>query len=796
MSYDLVEVALEKYTDFTLFERLASEMMRDFGYYDITPLGGTWDEGRDAIDIKHFEGKGTIKTVFQYSLQMNVSGKVIETLEKLKVNRIEYQKLIIVTNRKITSGQQTELRRRAVSEFKKDLEFFDREKIIPILGDPERGLMERYFPSLEKQIGLLYRERGEEISETREKSFLKTCSIFYYDKESENVRKTLIDKIIIEILATATSPVRNIQDLVSLINGKITAKTVDDIQVANAIKRLKENKTIVVGDSIVLTGTMKAQISGIESRLHESVNSLISEILAKIKRLCTCDISIEQEAHIRSNSLKTIVNCFYIYGSDIARQLSEEKVIQQVIDTSDTDIAACAMKNLSSEIGSVLLVAIAELFYRPNAEQYNILSSMCRSYLASVILSIDPVLSEFQATKFSKKIFILDTDFVLDTINEDSLKKKKNRKILDNLAAMNCRIVIPRNCIEECINHAKIADRTYTHFNDTLLSLPEEFVDQHVWNAFVKGFYYYRKMNPKSKINFFEYRANFYEEKNEYGFMLDVINTKMPPCVKVVQQKDLIDEKIDEEEIKKLGDSIYEIMKDSRKSKYRTVDEMKKISYLDAELYLIALKLNSDIDSKKSGLLSQYAYIISESNRYIKAVSGKRQYKNIVIRSYSIYSLLRVIGIIKNPRNEMETLADPLLERIVNEMWEDVSRLVKNGIRLDNMNLTRLRWDMDENLHEKLVRIESEDEKAIADDTKVYNRDDDYMEMLHKFRDKGYSLVPEAEALIAIVEEDKKTIDNLQKEKKEYDNIIRDLLSKSSEFGKKKQRYLRKIARR
>lgn len=793
MSYDLVEFALEKYTDFTLFERLATEIMMDQGYSSIIPLGGVFDEGQDAIYEKHYIGEGVFRTVFQYSLQENVADKVIKTIEKLRVNGIEYQKLIIVTSRVFTAQQQITLNKNALSDYNKDLEIYDRERIIPIIADSQSGLMARYFPDIKKQIDIYYGDQKDDISETKESSFLKTCSIFYYDKDAEIVRKNFIDKLIIEILALSSRPVSGIPELVTIINTKITARAVDDSQVSNAIVRLRNIGAISETNGISLSSGKRMEIGNIESKLKQNVNALISDITTTLRNTSGSKISREEEGYIRANSLRVIVACFRQYGYEIAKQLTEGSKIRQVLDINDGEFLECAKNNLSDKLGRLLLAAIAEVFFEPNDEQYIILSDMCRSYLASVILSIDPVLAEFQITRFAKKTFILDTDFVLDTINEYCPQRSKNLKTLESLLSMDCRIVIPRNCILECINHARISDRTYNHFYDTLLSLPPELVEQHVWNVFVKGYYYFRKANTNSKISFLEYKNNYYEVGSEYAFMLDVVKSMMPTKINIVEQKDLIDEQIEQVEIKKLGDTIYEIMKDSRKAKYRTEDEMRDIAYLDAELYLIALKINAQDESEQSGLLSQSAYIISESNRYIKAVSRIDKYKNIVIRSYSIYSLLRLIGSVKKPRNEMDTLADPLLSKIVSDIWDDVERIIKNGIRLDNMSITRLRWDLDGKIHDRLIKI---DENDLLDDTQPVGADDDYIVFLKSFKEKGYSLAPEAEQLIKIVTDDRATIAKLESEKKKSEDIIEEIMKKSEEFGKKKQRYLRKILKK
>lgn len=793
MSYDFIEIALEKYTDFSLFERLATEIMHSYGFSTITSLGGSWDEGQDAIEVRHYTCESSIKTVFQYSLQENVAGKITNTLEKLKKNGIEYDKLIIVTNRVFTAQQHIRLRQKAIKEYKKELEIFDKEKLIPILGDKENGLMVRYFPDIKKQVEKFFSQTPDQLTETKEASFLRTCSIFYYDKDSELIRKEFIDKLIVEILAKTKNPIQNIPDLVSIINSRITSRTIDDVQANNALARLKIANSITDKNGITLTVNKRAQLINTESKIKENVNSLIQYILQNISKTVSRQISQEEEGFLRANSLKVIVACFHLYGSDIAKQLSNSKSIKQIVDITATDITNCAKKNISDELGNLLVAEIAELFFKPTPEQYDILSDMCRSYLASVILSIDPVLSEFQTTKIGAKIFILDTDFILDSINNELPQRRKNKTIIENLQLMGSRIVIPRNCVVECINHAKIAYRTYEHFRETLLSLPSEFVEQHVWNVFVKGFYYFKKEKPDTKINFNEYTSNYYESENDYSFMVDVIKSKLSNKVEIIQQRDLFDGDIPEKEINELGDTIFAMTKDSRKAKYRTPEEMKEISNLDAELYLIALKLNTDETSTRGGILSQQAYIISESNRYIRAVSGTDKYKNIVIRSYSIYSLLRLIGTVKKPRDEMDTLADPLLSKIVFEMWDDVERLILNGIRLDNMEITRLRWDFDKKLHERLIKI---DEMDLSDDTLAVGKEDDYIELIKSFKEKGYSLVPQAEQLVEMISSDKREIEQLQSEKKKNEIIIANLLQTSEAFGKKKQKYLKRMMNR
>jgi len=114
MSLDVVEIALDRLTDWSTFEKLASEIMRDEGYPDIRPLGGVHDGGEDAAVERYFEATGRrFRVVFQYTLRSDVSVKLDDTIRRLETSGAQFQKLVIVTSAQISSETQAALRRRA-----------------------------------------------------------------------------------------------------------------------------------------------------------------------------------------------------------------------------------------------------------------------------------------------------------------------------------------------------------------------------------------------------------------------------------------------------------------------------------------------------------------------------------------------------------------------------------------------------------------------------------------------------------------------------------------------------------
>src|SRR6185437_855621 len=126
VSLDLIEIALSRLTDFAEFERLATEVMYLDGWHDIKPLGGVSDQGQDAISESFFQAE-LERTVFQYTLQEYLPGKVAETIEKLKTNGIAFSELVIVTRHEISSESQLKMKRDARSDHNVRLEIYERK---------------------------------------------------------------------------------------------------------------------------------------------------------------------------------------------------------------------------------------------------------------------------------------------------------------------------------------------------------------------------------------------------------------------------------------------------------------------------------------------------------------------------------------------------------------------------------------------------------------------------------------------------------------------------------------------
>lgn len=138
MSLNLIIQALEGFEDGFEFERLCNDIMH-LHYPGFKPGGRMHDLGADGslvldenntrLYIKSSSRQSQI-FVFQYSLQKTWEKKIKDTLQKLKDNKVIYDRLIYVTNLSPTKASVAKLQKKAQESYEKPLEIHDQEFLI------------------------------------------------------------------------------------------------------------------------------------------------------------------------------------------------------------------------------------------------------------------------------------------------------------------------------------------------------------------------------------------------------------------------------------------------------------------------------------------------------------------------------------------------------------------------------------------------------------------------------------------------------------------------------------------
>lgn len=414
-------------------------------------------------------------------------------------------------------------------------------------------------------------------------------------------------------------------------------------------------------------------------------------------------------------------------------------------------------------------------------------------------MRMDPMLAGFQKKTFASKVYILDTDFVLNCMVKYGPFSDIYTVLLKELLNNGCKVYIPKSVVEEVVTHASFAKRNFNYFRNTFTAVDETVVYEKLSNVFVIDYYIrvLRNNQDYSMATFSSYMQNIYEESDGYKFMLEVMGEKLPKGV-IIGDEDLVNSfKIDEVDCEGLTKLIYDETIKTPKAAYRTPEENWRIAKTDAELYLMARELNSGIPEKNKKMLDGNAYLVTSSSRAIRCAKDINLFKSVVARPKVLVALLSEIGLFDSSNKAIvNLLGNPFLAEAVNQSWTGIKSLIDSGVDLRGKELPRLKRDLKEELHilmtkdEELTDINPGDESTENESRTSFTFNDnldDFVRFAKEIQNKGYKMIPAAEKMICAYEEIK-----LKNEEQEKVNTrIEEELNK---IGKRKQEYIRRVA--
>lgn len=795
MGVDIVEIALREMTDSQEFEKLASEIMGNEGYHNIVPLGGVSDKGRDAIQESLFVFKNRRSLIFQYTLQEDIKGKIDDTINKLKAANIEFDGLVIVTNRAVSAERQDNIIRSTRIDQGVEVKIYERKTLVNRLAKHDNGIFDRHFPDIQKQIkNVEGRKRFLELSSEIVKSALLRASMtFTFNEHSGNVRKSLFDYMLIGILIDKDG--QTVKEIAEGYKKIIPGPEPQTTQIKASLDRLRQQSLVdFSNERVFLSPTAASSIASTTIRADTSTQSLVADVIDKLSEVTKQKYS-DSDLSIMSRNIREVLSkVFQIFGLEISNQiLKENKNPTLELGVAD-DLVTTAKRDLDPRIGDLLVSALSEVINNPSEEQATILKHWSLAYIGLEVMNLDPTLRQFQSQRFAEKTFILDSDFLLICAIKETPNWKTISKLLQTLDKLGCKIIAPRSCIEECILHAQISFRTYDYFSDKLLSLSPELVEEHVNNAFVKGYYFALKTGVISaSMSFKKYLMNYYEETSPTSFFISVLKANLPQHVQIEELVfDPTKEELEEQVA--LQQELERTLGTTKKAKYRSQDDITRLARTDAELFLVARKI-SKIQSESRELLGNSCYLVTESGHYRRSVKSLGLQDDVTIRPHSLISMLDLIGEIQiSPSEFVALFENSLLEYAVSQIWSDIMALIESGIMLEGKSVTRLAWDFDQVFRRELLedkQSESMDKGEGAPPNNIL--DTTYVNLIKSAATRGYKRIPPLDGLVESLELAEA---NLRDQKKAYQEVMDkyEVLEKSiTTFGKRKQKYLKRI---
>ena len=790
---DKIELAVSRYTDFSRFEQLCLEIMNYYGYPRIKKIGGYKDDGVDALSSEFYFDETRKERVFQFTMQKNTEKKISDTVNKLNSHDIEYDELILVTSQLVNNING--LTKKFRFNYSKDLHIYDLSTFVLVISKHQE-ILTRYFPNLNAQIqNDFYNENyfSDGAEDRLTMSMIKSTLLFSLSPElNTQQRKNLFDKAVLSIISM-TENCMSISEINTEFHKRFGRILVDS-QIKASIDRLI-SKGLLKASGNQYEPSKKAKfkmIAGI-THIEQKTNALISDIINITHQVAYgIRCSIDDDRQIEFNIKKTLNLFFKYYGNDLVLDVNsivpemykQEELIRLLSDSLQPDLAEC------------LIYSLGQVLSNPTEEQAQTLSMWAKAFIGSQLMKLDPMLSDFQKNTFKDKLFILDTDFVLNCMVKHGRFSEIYTYLLNQLTTIGCKVCIPESVIKEVITHAAYSKRNYVFFKNTFEAIDEEIVYEKVKNVFVIDYYItqMRELKGFTERSFSIYIENYYEEEDPYNYMIEVMESMLPKGVQLGNNFIDMETCVDPYEKECLTSTIFNETIKTDKASYRTEEENRLIAETDASLYLMTRNLNLEQPKNKNSLLYGKAYLITNSTRSIRSAKANGIFSSVVVKPSVIIALISEIGLFDiSNKSIINLMGNPFLAEVVDQNWDSIKSLIDSGVDLRGKKLPRLKRDLKQVLHSLLTddnqtsmfKYSNEDKEMIVpmiDDVESYIR---YAKSLHS---KGYKLMPTAEKLIA-------TYEKVKEEKDSQQEINESLKLELEKIGKGKQRYLRRIGK-
>ncbi|MEQ9404713.1 MAG: hypothetical protein RIM99_14065 [Cyclobacteriaceae bacterium] len=781
---DLIEYALDKYTDFKQFETIATQVLTLEGFTNIIPIGGVDDEGIDAEIVKYYKDE-IQKTVFQYTIQENISSKISDTISTLEENSIEYSNLIFVTKNQVNNigGLKTKARK----DHKKSIEIYDRRVFIKHL-QTESGLFHRYFPNIKAQLNsqLLKGHTAFSSDDSRdilESTLLKCSLLFTFNSSADPIRKDLFDYTFLALIVSEDKEVSK-TELIDKFNEKFGRK-LNSSELDAVLERLAKKKLVdLSGDSIVSTELAKEKLEGTLSRINASSEALVDDILSKAQEIISEKLDKKTLGIGRNNIKKSLSAYFSLYGLEYTD--SAHTVGKKFGFSDNPDLIQLIRKALPQKFSEAIIYSIGEILKKPSEDQAEILTNWARAYLGVQIMGLDPKLKNIQSTQLAKKTFVIDTDFLLYCLVKDNHLSPLYLRVVDELVKMRCRVIVPESIVFEAIKHAEFSIRSYHYFKNSFDTIDDTVIEEKIGNIYVKGYYQaiQNGIVDSSETGFKNYLDNFYDKEDPYNFFLDVIEQTFKGKVEILEITKLLSTPLDQHKLEELTQAILKETNKTLKSSYRSNDENREVAKTDALLYLVLHDLNNLTAIDSGDIFNGTHYLITSSTRGLKCARKLGYNHNVIAKPNIIISLLERIGKFHASSEEIINLFEnPYLIEVVNNSWDDIKTLVEAGISLKSKNIVRLRWDLGSEIKSFLDQQENyESDEEASEEDGVKN----YYHFVKSINSKGFELVPETKKIIETFEKLEKTIEEKTENQEQLEKEI-------GKFGKRRQHYLDRI---
>ena len=187
--------------------------------------------------------------------------------------------------------------------------------------------------------------------------------------------------------------------------------------------------------------------------------------------------------------------------------------------------------------------------------------------------------------------------------------------------------------------------------------------------------------------------------------------------------------------------------------------------------------------------------MLTETARYERVAQLVGIPTKVTVRPSTVAGILSFVGAAISSTEFVQLFDNPLLDRAVSAVWPDMEKLMRSGVDLRAKSLVRLRFDVNHAFHECLTAVERAQDAEEQDSKVEASSDERFMELIESAARRGYTLIPEVAAIRDRIGSGDKRVEELQQLLDEEMSANTELEKGIVFFGKRRQKYLRRMGR-
>lgn len=597
-----------------------------------------------------------------------------------------------------------------------------------------------------------------------EAAMIKACLLF--DAVKVQKREMLFHKKILVYILDPSKKTGSVDEIFQLVSKELSGFSFNRDLVNNAVNALKADGFIDVDKDggVSLTEKTQAKSDQYISQQKSLFDKLVDSIFLDVKQ----QVPIKNELQVKQNIKNCIdyyirVSCYKTLGVDEGKDLDEIALLQTkaVFHLGDN-------KRLKEQI----LLSIGNVIAHPTEEQHTTLDTMARSLITMQLLASDPLLTNFKHSVIGRKVFVLDTDFVLYLITDNGERSVQYKRLLKVLTNCNCKIYIPTEVLTEIFDHAEAATKKYNFVRSFIENGKEQWVENGIKNIFVEA--YYKNRNANGEKSWHVFISNYYDKERGCKYTIDVVKECLSGYKNIFigsmpYDNDIYDS--DKEEDISLRNQLFEKALEATHNteKAGRRDEIKNetIARTDTKLYLSVRDLNikererNGNKDERADLLEYKYYVITNTFRIYPCAAELNLKEKVFCTPMAMMAYMVEAGFYdENKPDVLSLFENTFFAYIANESWDDTKNILKTGIDFNGKSIVRLRYDLQDNIQKLLTAVPGSD---------------DYKTNVSEVKNKGYSFVEPIEYT-----------HNLEKQNADKDNRIAQLEAEINRLKKEK----------